>query len=292
MNETDLPYVSIIIPVFNEAESVENTILELKSELQNTNFTYEIIAVNDGSNDETLKVLSRVKDIQVINRLENRGYGYSIKEGIENSRANKIMIVDADGSYPVNMTGELLSYSDKYSMVIGERKVNRFSMAFLNRAAKIIIRTIIFILSRYWIKDFNSGMRIFNKSLARRYWNLFPDGFSFTTTITVATLIENKKIKFVPIIYNKRVGKSKLPRVSSFFGFILLVSRITIYFRPLRFYFLFSSVFFLLFILRAARDVYVTNSFGNASLILFLISMQALFFGLLADLIVRHSNKR
>jgi glycosyltransferase involved in cell wall biosynthesis len=292
MKENNIPFVSIIIPVFNEANSVGETISQLKLELQKIKYTYEIIIVNDGSNDGTSEVLREISDVQIINRDENRGYGYSIKEGIEKSLAGKIMIIDADGSYPVAMAGELLSHADNNSMVIGERKVNRFSMAFLNRAAKIIIRIVIFILSKHWIKDFNSGMRVFDKSLAKRYWNLFPDGFSFTTTITVATLIENEKIKFIPIIYNKRVGNSKLPRVSSFFGFILLVSRITIYFRPLRFYLLFSSIFFLLFILRAARDVYVTNSFGNASLILFLISMQALFFGLLADLIVRHSSKK
>ena len=292
MNSNHSLYVSVIIPVFNEAESVKDTINDLKIELNNTNFAYEIIAVNDGSNDGTSEVLSQIENIQVLNRVENKGYGYSIKEGIKKSKADKIMIIDADGSYPVNMAGELLKHADQNNMVIGERRVDRFSMAFLNRAAKIIIRSIIFILSRHWIKDFNSGMRVFDKSLAERYWHLFPNGFSFTTTITVATLIEEKKIKFIPIVYIKRVGKSKLPRISSFFGFILLVTRITIYFRPLRFYFLFSFVFFILFIIRATRDVYITNSFGNATLILFLIAIQAFFFGLVADLIVRQSNKK
>ena len=292
MNHQESPYLSVVIPVFNEFESVKDTINQLNNELSKAKVNYEIIVVNDGSDDGTAEILSEVNGIILVNRSINMGYGYSIKEGIQKASADKIMIIDADGSYPVNMIQELLKHAKENSMVIGERNVNRFSMSFLNRFAKIIIRSIIFILTRYWIKDFNSGMRIFDKSLAMRYWNLFPNGFSFTTTITVATLIEDRTIQFVPINYIKRVGKSKLPRVSSFFGFILLVSRITIYFRPLRFYFLFSFVFFVFFLLRAARDVYVTNSFGNASLILFLISIQAFFFGLVADLIVRHSNKR
>ncbi len=292
MSHEEAPYLSVVIPVFNEFDSVQDTIKQLNDELKKAKVSYEIVVVNDGSDDGTAEILSTINGIVYLNRKINMGYGYSIKEGIQKASADKIMIIDADGSYPVNMVEELLKHSKENSMVIGERNVNRFSMSFLNRFAKIIIRSIIFILTRHWIKDFNSGMRIFDKSLALRYWNLFPNGFSFTTTITVATLIEDKKIQFIPINYNKRVGKSKLPRVSSFFGFILLVTRITIYFRPLRFYFLFSFVFFIFFILRAIRDVYVTNSFGNAALILFLISIQAFFFGLVADLIVRLSNKR
>lgn len=278
--------ISIVIPVFNEEKVILKTLDEIHSLTKEVIF-YEIIVINDGSSDQTGKILSKYSDIILINREINRGYGYSIKEGIKIAKGNSILIIDADGSYPIDKIPTLINeYNLGQGMVIGERTGEKVSISIINKFAKLILKVIIYILTSKWIKDINSGLRIFDKKLVERYWGIIPDGFSLTTTLTVAAMIENVKVKYIPINYYKRVGKSKINPIKDFFGFIILIFRIISFFKPLRFYLPIALFFLLASILRAIRDIVFFNSIETAAVILFMISMQTFFFGLIADLIV------
>jgi len=283
--------ISVVIPAFNEEKIIAETIENIDSVLRKQKTKYEIIIVNDGSTDRTEEILNNCDDIILINRNMNRGYGFSIKEGIQKSTGDLILIIDADGSYPVDEIPNLISESSSYDMVIGERSGKNVSIGLLNRFGKLILRFLIYSLSSIWIKDINSGLRIFKKELILKYWSIIPDGFSLTTTLTVASLLEKQKIKFIPIDYYERIGKSKIRPLQDFFNFVILVFRIVSFFKPLRFYLPISIFFLIASILRAIRDIFLFNSIETAAVLLFIIAIQTLFFGLLADLIVnKHKN--
>lgn len=279
-------FLSIVIPVYNEGETIINTLDKINSILKDINVKYEIIVINDGSTDGSGDLLRNYRGIVLIDRRVNRGYGFSLKEGIEQALGDWILITDADGTYPLEDISRLISESIDSDMVIGERSGKQLKMGFLNKFAKILLKKLIYILIYKWISDINSGFRLFKKELALRYWDIFPEGFSFTTTLTVAAIIERYKVKFIPINYFRRSGKSHIKPIRDFFSFVILVLRIVTFFKPLRFFLPISAFFFSLSVLRSIRDILLTNAIGSLAVLLFIISIQSFFMGLLADLIV------
>jgi glycosyltransferase involved in cell wall biosynthesis len=94
--------ISILIPIYNEANNIAPTISEIQLVLSNSEIEYEIIAINDGSDDESLAVLQAIENIRVINHKSNKGYGAALKTGLRNALYRNICITDADGTYPNN----------------------------------------------------------------------------------------------------------------------------------------------------------------------------------------------
>lgn len=271
--------LSIVIPVYNEEAVILETLKKLNSMLSEQKIEYEVIIVNDGSTDTTEELLKDYNDIILISRDINRGYGFSVKEGINKAKGGWILITDADGSYPIEDIPSLINESSNCDMIIGERSGEKVHFGIFNRFGKLLIKILIYALTSRWIKDINSGFRIFKKELAIKYWSLIPDSFSLTTTLTVAALIEQYRVKFVPISYFKRIGKSKIKPVQDFFNFLMLVLKIISYFKPLRFFIPISLFFLIASILRSIRDVIVANAIGSVAVLLFMISIQSFFSG-------------
>ena len=128
-------------------------------------------------------------------------------------------------------------------------------------------------------------MRIFRKDVALKFLTLYPDGFSFTTTITLAMLTNHYRVKFIPINYHKRVGKSSIHPLRDFTNFTILIIRICAYFKPLNVFVPPALVLMLAGLLKGARDYSVHGNIGLLAGILVLTGIQMLFIGLLADLI-------
>jgi hypothetical protein len=130
-------------------------------------------------------------------------------------------------------------------------------------------------------------MRVFRRSLYQEFRHLLPFGFSFTTTLTVASLYSGRRVEYVPIHYDRRIGRSNIKPVKDFLGFAMLIVRLASYFEPLRFFLPASLAIFAVGVARAIRDVLVVNQFGALSVILILTAFQIFAFGVIADVIVR-----
>ena len=129
--------------------------------------------------------------------------------------------------------------------------------------------------------------------------NLLPEKFSFTTTITVAMLNDNRKVQFLPVSYKKRVGSSKIVPWD-FFSFFMLILKLSTYFNPLRIFLPLSLFFFLLGIIKTSLDIYFIilnqtitfNLLFNqpiisiTSLLFFISSLQIFLIGIVADAII------
>ncbi len=204
--------------------------------------------------------------------------------------AFEIMVMDdgsTDGTYPAEKVSELLAYIPKNDMVTGIRTGDVRAVPLLRRPAKWFLNRFASYLVKKKIRDVNSGLRVFRKEVVTRSWNIFPDGFSFTTTITMLCALENLRVHTVPINYLKRKGRSKIHPLKDTYNFFLLLMRITMLFNPLRIFMPVALTTFFLCLASIVRDIVLLN-LTDTTVLLFLFSVIFLMIGLLADLI----NKR
>lgn len=218
---------SIIIPVYNEQEAIMNFILNLKNTLQNINISAECIFVDDNSTDNTSKILQEISDIKLITHSNNLGYGASIKTGIQRAGGDIICIIDCDNTYSPYEIQKLASFIDSYDMIIGARMNNNiYNFPFCQKMAKHCICLLLSLIFKQKILDINSGFRLMKKDIVKKYLPILPDGFSFTSSITLAMLLDNCKMKYVPVSYSKRIGKSKVNIFNYVINFIKSYYRI------------------------------------------------------------------
>ena len=119
---SNMQEVSIIVPVYNEINAIEETIKQLHLILNNQNILYELIVVNDGSTDGTTDKLKQINsDFKYLEQFPNKGYGSAVKKGIRKSKYSNILITDADSTYPIEEIPELLAHLKDNDMVVGQR---------------------------------------------------------------------------------------------------------------------------------------------------------------------------
>jgi len=224
--------LSIVVPAFNEAEGLADTVRSIRTSLAATRATFEIIIVDDGSTDDTRHVAARLGERLVVHG-RNLGYGAALKTGLEVAAHELVGIIDADGTYPPAAFPELLSTMQGADMAVGARPAHSAAIPSLRRPAKWVVTKLAEYVTGTSIPDVNSGIRIFPKALAQQYMHILPDGFSFTTTLTVASLCDGYRVVYRPIEYFDRAGTSKIVP-SNFIDFVTLVLRLTMLFRPLK----------------------------------------------------------
>lgn len=205
--------VSIVIPVYNESESIADTIHEIK-EIFDGQLLYlpEIIVVNDGSVDDTIhQVSSTHPEVIIVNNVLNMGYGYSLKRGIEHATNDTIIILDGDGSYPVHQLNKMLDrYFQGLDLVVGARNDFFVEDSFFKSMFRWLLKLIVEFTAGTKIPDVNSGMRIFSKSTIMPYFPYLSNKFSFTTSMTLHFALDSMKVEFIPNGYRKRKGQSKV----------------------------------------------------------------------------------
>jgi len=280
---------SIVVPVYNEEETIEKVIAALKIYL---NQGCEIILVNDGSSDRSKELLEKTADIKVIHHPENRGYGAALKSGIRTAQGKHILIIDADGTYPSESIPELLNQKENYDMVVGARTNPQSQIPLIRKPAKWLLGQLANYLTGTKIPDLNSGLRIIKKDVLNKFIHLLPDGFSFTTTITLAFLTNGCQIKYLPIDYYKRKGKSKIKPVKDTLNFLQLIIRTVLYFNPLKIFIPASFIILAAALTIGAYSFFFTARFADTTfIVLCATALQTFFFGLIAELITRTRTK-
>lgn len=286
--------LSIVVPAYNEEDSIGGILDKIKEVLDNKKIKYELIVVDDGSTDKTLEIIKGKKDIKVVHHINNRGYGATLKSGIEYTTNDLIAIIDSDGTYPVSdipKLWELIKTDEsEFDMVVGARIGEEVHIPFFRRPAKWFLKWLANYLTGCRISDLNSGLRIFKKGLFERFVGILPDGFSFTTTITIAALANGFQVKFVPINYYYRQGTSSIKPLRDFINFLILIIRLVVYFKPLNIFLPASMFLFSIGLVKAFIDFYKNNFFGVGSAIVILTAIQIAFLGLLADLILKRTK--
>jgi glycosyltransferase involved in cell wall biosynthesis len=286
--------LSIIIPVFNEEKAISGTV-DFFRDLLDKHPDTEVIFVDDGSTDRTRQILKDALDarMKLAFNDKNKGYGAAIKKGVQLASNEHIAITDADGSYPNERIMEFQQrlVAEKAAMVVGARTGKVVKIGIMRKLPKLVLTKLAEYLSESEIPDLNSGLRVIRKDLIQKSSKYLPQGFSFTTTITLFLLSNNHKILYIPIDYYKRVGKSKIKPVRDTMNFLQLIIRTVMFFNPLK-VFLPLSLFF---VLAALAVLVISYLFGKVmdvtTILLFVTGLQLLALGLLADLIDKRLSK-
>lgn len=228
--------VSVVVPLYNEEDAVKEFLRELFVFLREHVALYEVIAIDDGSTDATRERLLSICEPSLIpiEHASNRGYGAALKTGIAQARYPWVVIIDGDGSYPVSALASLLEKAGAADMVVGRRICKDAGETALRGSVKALLRMLASHLCRFPIPDLNSGLRLMRKDIVQHFLYLLPDGFSFTTTITLAMLLNNFRVTYVPVSYLKRVGYSKFRPVQDTYISIRLILRTVQRFHPKR----------------------------------------------------------
>jgi len=273
--------ISLIIPVYNEAESVRETLQGLLKVVTELPCESELIVVNDGSTDQSQTVLDSVGGIRVVRHARNRGYGASLKTGSRLASGDLVIFFDADGQHDPTQLGMLLAAMGEADMVVGARQGVFHSQPW-RLPGKWLLSKLANYLSKQKIPDLNSGFRAIRRSVLLQYLHLCPDQFSFTSTLTMALFAENHDIVYVPIHVRPRTGKSSVTVATGFETLLLLLRLITL-FNPMR-VFLPTSVVLMIFGV-GWSSIYIWRQRGLSvgGGLLIMTSVLMFFVGLIAD---------
>lgn len=283
-SRTETVDLAVVVPAFNEVEGIGETLARLRAALAEQPFTSEIVVVDDGSTDGTGE-RALAAGARVVRHASNLGYGAALKSGIARTAARAIAIIDADRSYPPDALPLLYGRLDGAEMVVGARALRSGGVAWNRRPAKWFLNRLAGFLVGRSIPDLNSGLRVMRREVLKRYLHLLPDGFSFTSTITLALLANGHRVVYEPIEYVRRVGTSKI-RPGHFTSFILLVVRMIVLFNPLKVFLPLGAALFLVGLLKLVQDIYLWN-LSETAVMAFLSAIVVWAVGLLADMIAR-----
>lgn len=272
--------VSVVIPAYNEGPHIAEGLRAVQDAMERTGWEFEIIVVDDGSSDDTAAAAAGA-GIRVVQHRRNRGYGAALKTGIAATRYGWVLITDADGTYPAEAIPSLLAAASENDMVVGARTGATVRIPLVRRPAKWFLGVLASYLAGRRLPDLNSGLRLMRKSLIERYAHLLPSGFSFTTTITLATACNNHDVEYVSIDYHTRQGDSKI-RPWHAYEFMLLILRTIVFFNPLKVFIPLGAVLMAAGLAKFAYDV-TQDNLSESAIFAMLTAMLFWAVGLLAD---------
>ena len=289
--------VTVVLPCYNEVGHVEDELVRIAASLDASGYTYDLDVYDDRSTDGTRELLRQLADsgrfprMRYFPRARNGGSGTIRRIGSQEARGRIVAWTDADMTYPNERIPEFVQILDEdpsYDQVVGARTSEEGTYKLLRVPAKWTIRKIASYLTGTKIPDLNSGLRTFRREVAIPYLPLLPPGFSCVTTLTVSFLANGHDVKYEPIDYAKRAGKSKFNFVKDAYRYILQVLRMVMYFNPLKVLmpialYILGFGFLKLFVDIARFGFRVPGS----TVLVLLTGLQIAALALLADLVVR-----
>ena len=198
-----------------------------------------------------------------------------------------LLLVIVTEQYPVEeilKMFEILNLKNA-DMIIGKRDFKNSSNSFIKNFGRSLIGKVVNKLTDENIPDFNSGLRLFKKNFLIENINLYPDGFSLTTTLTILMKLSNKKVINHEISYFPRIGKSKIIAYD-FFRFLKLILYLTFYFKPFKILLPINIIFALTFFISFIYDIINFNLTDKTLLFLF-ISINMAMLSFIVEMIVK-----
>ena len=285
--------VSVVLPIFNEVEHVEEEVRRIRAALDASPYSYEVIVVDDGSTDGSTDVLRQMPGIRLIAFANNRGSGSARRAGTQAARGRVVVWTDADMTYPNTEIPALVKELEGYDQVVGARRTEEGTVKMLRVPTKWLIRKLASYLVETKIPDLNSGFRAFRRDVAAQFLHMLPAGFSCVTTMTMSFLANGYSTKHVPIDYYARSGRSKFHWWRDTQQYVLQVFRLVMSYDPLRVFIPLGIVLGALAVGKLGYDL-AAHPFRVAvdTLVILFAAFQIFAIGLVADLVVRTNRPR
>lgn len=283
--------VSLVLPVFNEEEALEGDLRTAIDTLKATDWEWEIIVVDDCSRDRTAEIAASFPEVTLVRHPYNMGGGRARTTGIKKAQGEIMVISDGDGTYPLQDIPRLVEELDSCEMVVGARQKEAGTLKVLRVPAKFFIRKLAEFVSGAKIPDLNSGMRAIRKETALRYLHMLPSGHSWVSTITLAFLNNGHPVKYVPIDYYPRKGKSTFHPIRDTSSYIMTIFRTVTWFSPLKIFLPLGLLLLLTGLGKMIVDIVRFSwHIAPSTVILLLGGLQILVLGLIADMIAKRSG--
>lgn len=232
---TKCPDISLIVPYFNESPQNIEKMNIFKEYFDSSNYTYEILVINDGSikNSDKLKKQTKKINAKYIEIIQNKGKGNAIKTGIEKSNGQYIFFADADHSTPIEYIEDLIKYKNDYSVIIGSRYMSGskiiipqpFFRKCVSWFARLIIRNL---LLQRKIYDSQCGFKLIESKVAKEIASLQTIyRWGFDAEILLIALEKGYRIKEVPISwYHEKISQVKgIPASYSTFKEVIKIKK-------------------------------------------------------------------
>ncbi len=189
--------LSIIIPAFNEEDSIGKSLDQIVSFLSKQDFNFEIIVVNDGSNDNTNQIVNQKSDIKLITLAENKGKGFAVKTGVLEARNNFILFMDADHAIPINYILDFKNEILNYDIVIGSKYLNQTeNYPFYRKLVGKVFSFLKYVITGLKIKDTQCGFKLFRSEVAKDLFSLSQiTGWCFDVEILLLSRMKNYSVK-------------------------------------------------------------------------------------------------
>lgn len=285
--------VSVILPVYNEVDHLEQEVKRVRKALDDSGLSYEIIVVDDGSTDGSGEAARSIDGVRTVRFLTNRGSGSARKYGSMIARGEVVVWTDVDMTYPNDEIPRLVRELEGYDQVVGARTTEEGTVKLLRKPAKWLIRRLAAYLAGTPIPDLNSGFRAFRREVGDQFLYLLPRGFSCVTTITMAFLSNGYSIKYIPIEYAARAGKSKFHWWKDTRRYLLQVVRMILMHEPLRFFGPLAAVVGTVGVGKLIYDLVVSDfRVAGNTLVLLGVAFALAGIGVIADLMVQLNKRR
>ena len=270
--------VSIIIPAYNEAETIGDVV----TSIINLHPDFEIIVINDGSTDDTAAVAKDAGAL-VYSHPYNIGNGAAVKSGIRFASGKILVFMDGDGQHDPRDIEKMLEYFPDFDMVVGARPKG-YQASWGRALANKVYNWLASYVTKFIIRDLTSGFRAVKSDIARNLLYLFPNTYSYPTTLTLGVLRSGKSIRYITINpQSRQKGKSKIKIFRDGIRFFLIITKICALYSPLR---IFLPVSFMMFCLGLGYYLYTyftSGRFTNMSALLFTTSILIFMMGLISE---------
>jgi len=276
--------VSVIVPVHNEEDAIVNLVQQIILVLKLLGRPWEVVIVDDGSTDGTLKRLEPL-EVKVIAHPYNIGNGAAIKTGIRHACGEIIVMMDGDGQHDPADISRLIEQIGSYDMVVGAR--SNGSQNTHRMLANQFYNLFATYVAHFFIRDLTSGFRAIKASVLKRFTYLLPNTFSYPTTLTLSLLRAGHSLCYEPIAAAERKSNSKIQPMRDGVRFLLIIFKIATFFSPLKIFLPFSLLFMGLGISNYAYTYYTTHRLTNMSVLCFIASFLFFLLGLISEQIAQ-----
>ena len=276
MNKTK---VSVIIPAYNEAQSIGDVVKKIKT----LNPNFEIVVINDGSTDDTSAVARDAGADLVYSHPYNIGNGAAVKSGIRIATGDILVFMDGDGQHNPEEIANLIKHLPKFDMVVGAR--SKDDQASLGRAfGNKIYNWLASYVAKFSIQDLTSGFRAIKSDIARNFSYLLPNTYSYPTTLTLCVLRSGRTVKYVPIEAKARKsGTSNIRIFKDGVRFFMIIIKICTLFSPFRIFLPVSFIIFLAGLFYYLYTFITSSRFTNMSALLLTTSIIIFMIGLVSE---------
>ena len=279
--------VSVIIPAYNEADIIG----ELVTDIKNLYADFEIVVIDDGSEDTTADQ-ARQAGATVFTHPYNIGNGAAVKSGIRVATGDILVFLDGDGQHKPEDIANLIEHIPPYDMVVGARST--IDQASLGRAfGNQLYNWFASYVAKFSIKDLTSGFRAVKTNVARNFLYLLPNTYSYPTTLTLGVLRSGMSVRYISIKTRKRkTGKSNIRMLHDGVRFFMIITRICTLYSPMRVFLPVSFVMFAGGLINYIYTYITRSQFTNMSVFLFVAAIIVFMMSLISEQICQMRFER